>query len=241
LSAPKAAGLNRVYWDLRDDPTTEVKLRTSPRFAPEIRVGPDGTRPGPGRMSILMPPGSYTVRLDVDGKQLSQKLEVRRDPNAGGSDAEITEQMKTLRELRRSMDTASNVVNQIELVRGQILGLSQVLERSEIMKVGMEIEQKLADLEQNFVELRSTGRGQDGVRWGAKLLGKFGYLANGLAGTDFKPTNQQLEVQKVLDEQLKKHQAALEALLKTEVTFFNERLRSSGIPNIVIAKPGSSQ
>ncbi len=60
---------------------------------------------------------------------------------------------------------------------------------------------------QNLIELRATGRGQDGVRWGAQLLGKFGYLANGLAGTDFRPTNQQLEVQKVLEERLRKHQA----------------------------------
>ncbi len=242
LEAPKAAGLNRVYWDLRDDPTTAVRLRTSPRYAPDIRVGPDGTRPGGGRMTILMPPGSYTVRLDVDGKQISQKLELRKDPNSGGSEAEITEQMKMLRELRRSSESAGNMVNQIELIRGQILGLGQVLERSEIMKVGMEIEQKLADLEQNLVELRTTGRGQDGVRFGAKLFNKFGYLANGLAATDFRPTNQQLEVQKGLDEQLRKHQAALDAMLKTEVAFFNERLRSSGVPNIVTTpKPGSSQ
>ena len=44
LTAPKAAGLNRVYWDLRDEPTTEVRLRTSPLYAPDIRVGADGTR-----------------------------------------------------------------------------------------------------------------------------------------------------------------------------------------------------
>ena len=31
------------------------------------------------------------------------------------------------------------------------------------------------------MELRATGRGQDGVRWGSQLLGKFGYLAGGLA------------------------------------------------------------
>lgn len=239
LTAPKAAGLNRVYWDLRDDPTTEVRLRTSPRYAPEIRVGPDGTRPGAGRMSILMPPGSYTVRLDVDGKQFSQKLEVRKDPNSGGSDVEIKEQQKTLTELRKSMESAGAMINQIELIRGQLQGLNQIMERSEIMKVGAEIERKLGDLEQNLIDLRATGRGQDGVRWGAKLMGKFGYLANGLAGTDFKPTNQQLEVQKVLDEQLRKHQAALDAVLKTEVTFFNERLRSSGVPNIIFVRPPS--
>ena len=61
----------------------EVRLRTSPLYAPEIQVGADGTRPGGGpRLSILMPPGSYTVRLNAGGKQLTQKLEVRKDPNS---------------------------------------------------------------------------------------------------------------------------------------------------------------
>ena len=39
---------------------------------------------------------------------------------------------------------------------------------------------------------------QDGVRYGAKLLSKLAYLANGLAANDFKPTDQQVEVQRIL-------------------------------------------
>jgi hypothetical protein len=86
LTAPRNAGLNRVYWDLRDEPTPEVRLRTSPLYAPEVRVGPDGSRSGGGgRFSLLLPPGAYAVRLNVGGKQLTEKFEVRKDPNSGGS------------------------------------------------------------------------------------------------------------------------------------------------------------
>jgi len=53
LPAPKTAGLNRVHWDLRDEPSSELRLRTSPLYAPEITVGPDGIRPGGGpRISV---------------------------------------------------------------------------------------------------------------------------------------------------------------------------------------------
>ena len=87
-----------------------------------------------------MPPGAYTVRLNVGGKELTQTLEVRKDPNSAGTEADIREQMKMLTELRRDLDAAADVVNQIELVRGQILSLDQVLEESEIMQPARELE-----------------------------------------------------------------------------------------------------
>jgi hypothetical protein len=242
LAAPKAAGLNRIYWDLRDEPSTEVRLRTSPLYAPEIQVGADGTRPGGGpRLSILMPPGSYTVRLNAGGKQLTQKLEVRKDPHSAGTDADIREQYKVLTELRRELDAAAELTNQIEIVRAQILALDRVMDNAEIMKPARELEQRLVELQQNMLELRTTGRGQDGVRFGARLLSKIGYLANGLASGDFRPTDQQLEVQKVLRDDLRKQQAALAALVGKEIKALNELMRGRGIPNIVIRAPGSSQ
>ena len=240
LNAPKSAGLNRVHWDLRDDQTREVRLRTSPMYAPDVQVGPDGTRPGGGgRLSILMPPGTYTVRLNAGGKQISQKLEVRKDPNSGGTDADIREQTKMLAELRSDIDAAAEMVNQMEIARAQIQGLSRVLDNAEIMKPALELEQKLAEIEQNFIDLRLTGRGQDGVRFGSRLLGKLNYLAGGLASADFRPTSQQLEVQKVLEEQLRKHQAALDGIVGKELKTLNEFMRGRGVPNIIIRRPGT--
>jgi photosystem II stability/assembly factor-like uncharacterized protein len=240
LRAPRTTGVNRVFWDLRDEPTREVRLRTSPLYAPEVRVGPDGWRAGGGgRLSILMPPGTYTVRLNVGGKQLTQPLEVRKDPNSGGSEAEIKEQMRVLTELKKDVEAAADVVNQIEIVRGQIAALGQVLENSEIMQPAMELDRKLIELERNLIELRATGRGQDGVRWGSQLVGKFGYLAGGLASTDFRPTNQQLEVQKVLEERLRKHQADLDGILDKDLKMLNELMRGRGITNIIVGRPTS--
>src|SRR4029450_868579 len=147
-----------------------------------------------GRLSILQPPGAYSVRLNVAGKQLTQKLEVRKDPNSSGTAAEIREQTKMLTELRRDIEAAAELANQIELVRGQILGLGRVLDNAEIMNPARERGQKLADVQQNLMDLRVTGRGQDGVRFGARLLGKLNYLAGGRASAHNPPTDPQSPV-----------------------------------------------
>jgi len=235
LKGENAAGLNRVHWDLRHEPGTEIRLRTSPIYAPWLRVGPEGWRPAPdgGRLSILAAPGTYTVKISAGGRELSQPLAVRKDPNSGGSEAEIAEQTRMLFELRRDLESAAGMVNRIELVRSQIEGLSRIVENEAIRKAGEALNRQLIDLEMNLVELRLTGTGQDAVRWGSRLISKINYLAGGLASGDFRPTSQQAEVQKVLEERLRSISSQFESLMTKELAGFNEMLRKGNVPNII--------
>ena len=244
LTGPQASGLNRLYWDLRYEATTEVRLRTSPLYAPHIQVGPEGWRPlptrpgsgGAGRLSILAPPGTYTVQLSVGGRQLTQTLEVRKDPHSAGTEADIQAQMTMLFDLRRDLNAGADIVNQIELVRSQIANLIQVVEDEAITEAGDELEEKLMAVEGILVELRLTG--PDGQRWAAKLLTKMIYLADrGVASADFPPTDQQLEVQQLLEEQLATAQSQLDELLDRDLAAFNELLRTRNVSNIIAQVP----
>jgi hypothetical protein len=240
LRGTKNTGINRVSWDLLYEPTAEVRLRTSPLYSPEITVGPDGTRSGGGgQLALLAPPGSYTVQLSVGGKQLSQKLELRKDPNSGGTDADIQKQMTVLTELAREINRAAGMINQMELVRSQIQNLGRIVADRDVMQEAAAVERKLADLEMNLIDLRATGRGQDGVRWGAKLYGKFLYLANGLMSGDFAPTNQQLEVQKELEGRLRSLAGQFDAFQTGDLAKLNEQLRKRNLP-IVVTRPSTS-
>src|SRR3954447_7778930 len=64
-----AAGLNRVWWDLRMDPTEAIVLRTKPLHTAEYPLGADGARkfPTAATVSVLVPPGTYTVKLIAAG------------------------------------------------------------------------------------------------------------------------------------------------------------------------------
>ncbi|MBI3490525.1 MAG: sialidase [Acidobacteria bacterium] len=232
IDSPRTAGLNRVYWDLRDASEKRIAFRTSPIYAEEIPLGPDGTREGAAVFAILQPPGTYTVKLSIGGRDYTQPLVVRKDPHSAGTEADIEAQQRMLVELRRDLDNVVDAVNNTELVRGQIRNLRNMIQDTELKRAADELDQKLTAAEGALVELRSTGRGQDGVRWGSKLVQKFGYLANGLAGGDFKPTNQQLAVQKELEDRLKGSRGQLGDVLSRDLTAFNDMLRRANLPTV---------
>ena len=177
MTVPGGAGLNRVYWDLRGEPTKQVRMRTNPLYGHELPLGEDGTRSpggfGGGGLTILQPPGNYTVKLTIGGRDYTQPLTVRKDPHSGGTEADIQTQVTVLSDLAGNINTTTDAVNQLEYVRAQLQTTMKSLPDGELKRAAAELEAKLSNAEMNLVDLRITG-GQDGVRYAAKLLGKFG-------------------------------------------------------------------
>jgi photosystem II stability/assembly factor-like uncharacterized protein len=240
LNGPQSPGLHRIYWDLRDSATKRVEYRTSPLYAPEIRVGPNGLREseggfggGGGEFAILQPPGTYTVKLSIGGREYSQQLRVLKDPHSAGTEADIAAQQQLLTTVRRSLGSAIDTVNSAELVRHQIANLKNIIQDTELKKAADDLDQKVIAVEGILVELRATGRGQDNVRFGSKLVQKFGYLGNGLQSADFKPTSQQLAVHQDLEAKLKALQGQMNEVLSKDLGAFNDMLKRANLPNVV--------
>jgi photosystem II stability/assembly factor-like uncharacterized protein len=224
-------GLNRVYWNLRNDSTIAARLRTRPLYNAEFRMDRDSTRsaPGLGRFSILMPPGSYTVRLTVDGQTFSQPLEVRKDPNSGATDQDVRAANALLLDVQRDIEATAQMLNRIESARQQIQRLTGT---PDVRPAADSLEQKLIAVEQNIVDLRLSGRGQDEVRWPVKLGGRLSYLAGGVGASDFTPTAQQREVQQLLAKQVVETRAELDRVMQTDLVAFNRLLTEKGIKPI---------
>ena len=164
----------------------------------------------------------------------TQPLVVRKDPNSGGTEADITAQTRTLVAIRNDLNAAADAVHRIEAVRVQLDAINRLVEDAAVKGASDSLAQKLIGLEMNLVDLRQTGTGQDGVRFGAKLISKLGYLANGIASSDFKPTDQHAEVQQLLNTQLREHLTALDAILAKELVAFNELLKQKNAPHVVV-------
>jgi len=237
------AGINRIWWNLRSEPGTEFKLRTSSLYAPDVKVGPEGWRPAPGaeRISLLEPPGNYTVTLTVGEEKFSQKLNVLKDPHSEGAESDIRTQTQFLTGLRDEMNSLGRSVNQIESIRAQLANLEKELGTDEtataIRKAADDLSEKLIAAESKVLQLKLTGRGQDDVRWPPMLAQKIGFLANETGSSDFPPTTEEVALGKELKEQGDQFQQEYQQIVSKDVTPFNAMLREKNIPNIIVTMP----
>jgi hypothetical protein len=241
LEGTKELGINRVWWNLRDESSTQIKLRTKPRYADWVDLGPDRWRSGGGGISVLMPPGRYTVTLAVDGREYPQPLDVLKDPNSEGTEGDIAAQIAKVKEIRGDYDAAAGLVNRIEWVRRQIYDLRAVLEdqggAEEILTAAEELDVEFIAVEEELLRLTTTGTGQDGVRYPTKLVGRLRYLAGAVATADFRPTDQQGEVHMVLRERLEQHRLVVERLLGEDLPRFNQMLRQRNLSPVITDLP----
>ena len=236
LQATRNAGLNRVYWDLSNEPSKSPRMRTKPVNDPDFRMNADGTRnaPGFGTLSVLMPPGKYSVKLTVDGQSYTQPLTVLRDPNQRETEADIVASTNLLKSIQADMNTAAEVLGTTESARAQILALGEDIrsKAAELRPLADSVEQKFMTVGANVVDPRLTGRGQDEVRYPVKIGGQLNWLAGGVSASDFTPASQQRDVAGILAKQTRDTRDALQKLVAGDLARLNAQLRAKGLKTI---------
>ncbi len=242
LESTRHAGINRAHWDLRNDSSRAPRLRTKPLYDPEFQLAPDGTReaPGVGAISVLMPPGRYSVRLTVDAQSFTQPLEVRRDPNESPTDADIRAMTDLALALQGEHRQTSEMMSAIENMRSQMEALAPSLSDAAAGAVRAAVDSlgaKLITVEQRMLDLRLTGRGQDEVRYPVRIAGQLSYLAAGVVSSDFAPTIQQRAVAQQLAKEVRDTRSALGALLQRDLVALNALLKARGLKPIDTRTP----
>ena len=238
MKGPTYAGINRVYWDLRGDPSPQGKLRTSPLYADWMPVGLEGKNtPSFGRISVLAPPGTYTVTIGARGQELSQPLELRKDPQSGGTDESIRANVDLVKSIQHDMSDVVQMVNSLELTRGRLQSLAKVIEADSVkaesrkgVRAALDsLDARLERLEEKLFQRRTTGRGQDDVRWSPRLAEQLEYLAGSVSGSDYAPTASQREVAQLLHQRATGVRTEFNALTSSELAAMNEQLRRAGL------------
>ncbi len=234
------AGINRVWWNLRTDDSDEPKMRTKPLHADWVELDDDGTRSAPlGPVSLLVLPGTYAVTLTANGEEYSQPLEVRKDPNSKGSMADVRRNHALVSELRDDLDRAVTIVNAAELIRSQLQAMRRVYDgddASDLRAASEELEAKFTHVESQLVQLYTTGRGQDQIRWPVRIAQQIGSLIGTVASSDFAPTQQDQEVHDELHAELAEAQAAYDALVGQDLADFNAMLAREGMAGVVVRR-----
>ena len=212
-------GLNRVWWDLREKQLTPVQLRVSPPGEPWVKPGDKGYRPlimwTSGALPPRVTPGNYTVKLTVDGQSFTQPLRVLPDPNSLGKEQDIAAENQFLHGLVGQLNQAAEMINNLEWVR---LEIQQSRDRAGASaNTGMqELEQKAIAAEDQLVDVHLTGRVEDSFRHPMRLYGRMmAVLQNlGETGADLPPTAQEIEVNRIWQQQLAQAKTAYEQVMQ---------------------------
>jgi hypothetical protein len=245
IAQPARVGLNRVNWDLRYDAPKRVDLRTTPDANPHIWEEPrfrgKVVRPithwgiqGPESTGPLGVPGRYAVRVIV-GKDTtpSQPLEVLRDPQITGSDADLLASTQTQIRIRDDMNAAAEMINKLEIVRRQIEDQRKTLTSAgDVSSALAQMDAKLLGVELRLVS-KSDLNSDDkyyvepykvylNLIW---LSGEVGTGAGDVAGgADSRPTDTSLEVLAQIESDLSAAKAEYAKVMTEDVPAFNKAM-----------------
>jgi hypothetical protein len=111
------------------------------------------------------------------------------------------------------------------------------VKNAEVKAAADDLDKKLTDIEDNLIQRKFTGQGQDTVRFPPQLISKINYLAGGVNSADFAPNMQQQEVHTMFKAQLATLRKRLDDLVSGELSSFNRMLREKNIGNVVSAAP----
>ena len=237
LKGTQAAGVNRVMWDLRYEPTFKPKLQTAPPGRPWVQLGGEGWRPlvtwdldlMRGQYGPRVVPDTYTVKLIVGEREYVREVEVLKDPSTEGSAEDIRQQVAFSLELRDAMNQAVGMINEIESIRAELEALTPQLSGRSDTRKAEQLRQAAEAIAGSLYDIHLTGAREDAFRSPMQLYGRLSALASDITGNgvDFRPTDQQREVKSLFDRRLDAVSQRFREFMEVEVGNFNSRLRKS--------------
>jgi photosystem II stability/assembly factor-like uncharacterized protein len=183
-------------------------------------------------------PGSYHVKLKVDGDSSVQSFDVLKDPRIKSTDKDLERQFVFLMEIRDKLSEAHQAIINIRKVNSQISGLKSRLNEDDHASLMMEIdtlEKALNSIEENLYQTKNKSN-QDPLNYPIRLTNKLGHLAalNGY-GT-FAPTQQELELKQELFAKIDAQLASFLQIEKYEIPKLNAHVLALKIPYVEVAE-----
>ncbi|HEV8630322.1 MAG TPA: sialidase family protein, partial [Thermoanaerobaculia bacterium] len=195
---PSAAGHHRVVWTLR--------LPRPPAIAYEYSIAavPDADTPALPQGLVALP-GSYTVRLTVDGVATTAALQVAMDPRVKTPLADLQAQLALAEELRGTLAAAVALHEEVEAMGKRLASPPAPQE-----KQGKAAESALTEQKAALERFRSADDPED-------IAGTLSSLATDVESADAAPTQSQRDVLAEYAKRLAAAQAHWQALLGKEL------------------------
>lgn len=216
-------GLNQFNWNLR--------YPDAKGFSGLIMWG--GSLRGP-----VAVPGSYKVRLTVNGQSKEKPFRILANPNFSATQEDYQKQFDLLIEIRNKLSETHEAIIDIRAVKQQVNSINSKLDEErdkEIIDFSKTIIGKVEEIEKALYQTKNQSR-QDPLNFPIKLNNKLAAVGSEVASSDFRPTNQEYEVAKemtnLIDIELNKFQLVKE----NDLPILNEMIWSAKIPAIQLEK-----
>ena len=214
--ASNQRGMNRISWNLR---------YPGPTSFPGMILWAADTASGP-----RVVPGTYTVRLTADGRELRQPFTVRVDPRLGAvSQQDLQARFDLAMRIRNRTSEANDAVLLIRGVRQQVQERLGRTQDAGIHTAGDSLLARMAVIEERLYQVRNQSN-QDPLNYPIRLNNKLAALMSLVEDAEAAPTAQSYQVFEELSGQLDREMAALNALWSADLETFNRLLRARRLP-----------
>ncbi len=216
------AGLNRFVWDMRyPDAATFSGMIL---WAGDVR-GPHAV------------PGTYTVKLTADGQTYTQTFEIKKDPRLSTTPEQFQKQLALSLKIRDKLTETHNAVAQIRDVKRQ---LNDLLARindqpnaAPVVDAGRALNNKLTAVEEELYQTKNQSS-QDPLNFPIKLNNKLAALGSIVASADAEPTDSSYQLYDELAAKIDAQLQALSRIMSADLKSFNNLVRSSDIPAVIV-------
>jgi hypothetical protein len=217
--APAQQGMNRFVWNLRYPDATS--------FPGLIMWAASVTGP---RVS----PGTYQVRLTVDGKTQTQSFQVKKDPRIATTPEDYTKQLTLSLQIRDKLSETNAGVVRIREVRKQLEDYTR-RDDKRVADAASGLIKKLTAVEEELYQTKNRAS-EDPLNFPIKLNNKLAHVLGVVAASDYQPTAQSYMVYEDLATRVNAQLKALNGLLTTDLSAFNKLIHDANIPAIQPAK-----
>jgi len=224
----KKAGLNRVAWDLGYDPP---RPRTDVEEESEDFFGP------PRGPQVL--PGTYMLRLTVDGQRHETSVEVRVDPLLTVTTEELTAQFEVASQLHQWQSAVNDGLRGLDVLREQIEA-----RRTTLGTMKQQIPEELETLWEAYEEkirehMNVLVREEDNPSWsqGPRLCERLRRLFRMVDQAFAAPTAAQMDYLAELRGELREAMDGLNRFFTEAAPAFNAALERHRIPPLAVPEP----
>jgi len=211
-----AAGLNRASWNL-DYPGAVT-------FPNMILWGANTNGP-------LALPGTYQVRLTVDGKSQTQPLTIRKHPLRNTPDADTTQQFTLAIQIRDKVSEANNAVIQIRRIKDEVKDRLTKSQDAQLKAAGDRLTERLGLVEQDIYQVKNQS-GQDPLNFPIKTNNRLASLLGMTLRGEGKPTANIYPIFEDLKKELKTETDKLSEILSADLASFNAEAKRAGVDPI---------